>query len=100
MLMTKIVLEEKEYPIALTMGACLEYKDLSGQEIDKVSGFSDIAQALFCCTKTACRHTGVDFDYTLEDYSDALGVADAIELFTSLMQAEMAGVEEAAKKKK
>lgn len=98
--MRKIELNGKQYPIALTMGACLEYKDLSGQEIDKVSGFSDIAQALFCCTKTACRHDGVAFDYTLEDFSDAVSVADAIEIFTSLMQAEMAGVEEAAKKKK
>lgn len=98
--MKRIELNGKQYPIALTMGACLEYKDLSGQEIDKVSGFSDIAQALYCCTKTACRHNDVAFDYTLEDFSDALGVADAIELFTSLMQAEMAAVEETAKKKK
>lgn len=98
--MNKIVLEGKEYPVTLTMGACLEYKDLSGQEFDKVSGFSDIAQALYCCTKTACRRRGVEFDYALEDFSDALGVADAIEIFTNLMQSEMAGFDETSAKKK
>lgn len=64
-----ITIVGKTYPIVITMGAFLEYKRLTGRELQDVASdsISDIITLLHCILKSACRREGIEYPYSSVD---------------------------------
>ncbi len=73
----QIMIGGKAYPCRQTMGAMLRFKKETGKEVTEVGGsLSDMCAYLYCCTASACKHDGVDFDMSLMDFADSLTPED------------------------
>ena len=66
----------------------LRFKRETGKEVTEIENgsISDLTAYLYCCIKSASKADGVDFDYSLEDFADALMPADLEKWTNSLMQ--------------
>ena len=71
--MQKIVVNGKEYPCRITMGAFLLFHEKTGREANEMSSksLSDLIIFIWCCIKSACRADKVEFDMTVEEFADA-----------------------------
>ena len=68
-----IVVNGKEYPCRVTMGAMLRFRRETGREVTEINGsLEDLCTYLWCCVCSACRRDGKDFDMSLMDFADAL----------------------------
>ena len=74
----EIVVNGKTYPCRQTMGAMLRFKRETGKEASAIGADSvtDLVTYLWCCVLSACKHDGVEFTYTLEDFADSLTMED------------------------
>lgn len=80
MMMTKkqtIRINGVEYPARMTMGAMMEFRQLTGREVTEMQG-TDLSQALtllYCCVISASRADGVSVAFAspveMADYMDA-----------------------------
>lgn len=73
--MAKIVvrIDGKAYPCRQTMGAMLRFKKETGKEVTDINGsLSDTCAYLYCCTASACKKDGVEFNMSLMDFADSL----------------------------
>ena len=71
----------KEYDVELTLGACREYRRISGKEISEIRGVTDIAEMLYACAVSTGRRRG----RPLEEFCDGLPM-DAVGTFTELLE--------------
>ena len=77
----------REWPCRVTLGAMRRYKQLTGEDVSRMSGVSDVAALIWCCCKSACAIDGVAFDLELDDFCDRVGI-EAAEAFASLLGVE------------
>lgn len=75
--MTIKTTDGREWPCRLTMGALRRYKQVTGTEAEAISGAADLAVLMWCCTVSASNADGVDFDMSLEDFTDRLDMGSA-----------------------
>lgn len=85
--MATVTIDNKEYPIKMTMGAMLRFKKETGKEInDGNMGLTDNATLIWCCIKSACAHEKVAFDISLMDFADSIDVKDIEPVVQALYQ--------------
>ena len=58
----------KEYPIRVTLGAQLLFKQDTGKEVTEMDGVEDFGKYLFLCAKSAALADQTPFDITLEQF--------------------------------
>jgi hypothetical protein len=76
--MKRIRIGGKEYPLRMTMGALIGYKQETGREVSELSdgGLEDVLTFLWCCVRSACRADGVDFELSREEMADRMEAED------------------------
>lgn len=65
-----VTINGTEYPIRMTMGALLRFKQETGKELNEANGITDNATLIWCCIKSACKCEGKNFDMSLMDFAD------------------------------
>lgn len=84
--MKKVIINGKEYPCRITMGAMLRYKRMTGKDISEL-GNNDIEATIslvYCCTVSACNTDKVAFDMSLEDFADSLSPDEFTDFFSEV----------------
>ena len=68
----------KAYPCRPTMGAMLRFKKETGKEVTEIrdNAISELCTYLYCCVASASAADGIDFNLTLEQFTDALAPDD------------------------
>ena len=85
--MAAVNIDGKEYPIKMTMGAMLRFKQETGKEVnDGDMGFSEYVTLIWCCIKSACAHEKVDFDVSLMEFADSIEAKDVEPVVAALFQ--------------
>lgn len=85
--MTTVTIDGKEYPIKMTMGAMLRFKQETGKEVnDGDMGVSENVTLIWCCIKSACAHEKVDFNVSLMEFADGIEVKDVEPVVAALFQ--------------
>ena len=68
-----IIVDGNAYPCRSTLGAMLKYQQVTGRDVSEMDGsLTDLFVFLWCCVFTACRHDGIAFNLTLEQFGDSL----------------------------
>ena len=72
--MKRILINGKEYPVRMTMGAMLRFKRETGRDVSEVkrTDAADMVVLLWCMVASACSADKVPFELGLEDFADAL----------------------------
>ena len=77
--MNEVIINDKAYPLLLTMGGLMYFAKLKGIKFNKIddldfSEFSidDLALMLFCLLKTSAWNQKIEFAYTVEDIEQAM----------------------------
>lgn len=65
-----------EYPCRPSMGAMLRFKRETGKEIHEITGTTDLLIYLWCCVCSACAREGREFNMSLMEFSDRVGLDD------------------------
>lgn len=80
-----VTIDGKEYPIKMTMGAMLRFKQETGKEVSEIGdSLTDNATLIWCCIKSACAHDKVKFDISLMDFADSIEVSDVQNIVMAL----------------
>lgn len=99
-----VIIEGKEYPCFITMGAFLDFKNETGREAQAVMGagdLTDILTWLWACTRSACRREGIEFGMSLVEFADRITPETLADWSLSVMEENKEkATEEGAKKKK
>ncbi len=86
-----VTIDNKEYPIKMSMGAILRFKQQTGKDIAtlKENDFSleDNLALVWCCIKSACSHEKVKFTMDFMDFADSVNVADVEGIVNALFAA-------------
>lgn len=84
-----LIIDGKEYPCRVTMGAMVRYKHASGQDVSAIDekAVSDLILFMWCCVVSACKADGVPFDMEFEDFADRLE-PDALGAFFGVLQTD------------
>lgn len=84
-----IVVDGKEYPCRVTMGALLRFKRETGKDAAQISqdDVADLITLLWCCVASACAGDHVSFGMKLMDFADQLD-PDALTGFYASMGEE------------
>ena len=101
--MHKIKIGGSQYPVAPTMGAMLEFRQITGKEVSDMSGDMDMIMTyLFCLVKSACRREKVEFPHeTVMDFADNIDMEDFVKWQSDSEDlAPKSEAKETAKKKK
>ena len=81
MIRCEVVIDGKAYPCRETMGAMLRFKKETGKEVTEVgSSLDNLVAYVWCCTVSACKADGVDFDLSLQDFADKVDYDDFVKL--------------------
>lgn len=81
----KIILQGKEYPCRITLGAMIQFKREVGHDVSQMSGdMEEMAIFVHCCIARACRADGVAFDMDFDSFVDALTPADLQAFYTGM----------------
>ena len=73
--MNEIEINGKKYPMRMTMGAILRFKNMTGHEPDQKHLTGNIEETVifvYCVIKSACNAEKVAFDIPKEDFADML----------------------------
>lgn len=85
-----VTIDNKEYPIKMTMGALIRFKQETGKDIQSIgenSTFEDNLALVWCSIKSACNHDHVPFDMSLMDFADSVNIADVETIVNALLSA-------------
>ncbi len=87
--MHKIIINGKEFPARMTMGALLRFKRETGKDVSEVKSSDVAAQIilLWCCVVSACKADGVPFTLSLEEFADTCDT-DVLRILDEEMVAE------------
>lgn len=68
----EVTIHGAKYPLRMSMGAMLRFKNLTGKEINDVdmTALSELATVFYCCVASACKAEGRPFDFSLEEFCD------------------------------
>lgn len=86
----RIKVNGKEYPCRPTMGAMLRFKKETGKEASTLTD-ADLEgniTFLWCCIVSACKHEGLEFDMSLMEFADAIGIDEMATWADELNQAD------------
>ena len=96
----ELKIKGKKYPLRVTLGAQLMFKEDLGKEVPEMEGIEDFSYYLFCCSKSASIADGITFDITFEEFVNSFDQemldqwevlqADYIEKKTKRMTRQMA----------
>lgn len=76
---TEIKVDGRTYPCRSTLGAMLMYKRTTGKDVSEMDGsITDLFIFLWCCVVTSCRHDGVEFRMSLEEFGDSMTPEDLV----------------------
>lgn len=64
----KIRIKNIDYPIRVTLGAQLMFKQDTGREVSEMEGVEDFARYLYACTKSASMADGTAFDIPFDEF--------------------------------
>lgn len=72
--METITIDGREYPFRATMGAMVRFRRMSGREVSELnsSDLSDVVLFMYCCTLSACKADGVEFNMEFLEFADRL----------------------------
>ena len=74
-------------PFVFTMGAIIDFKRLTGKDVDKLpeDDVEGMVALCYCCIKTACRKEGKIFDISFQDFADSLSFQEFIAMSNGLV---------------
>ena len=83
----------KQLPCRPTMGAMLRFKKETGRDAMTITNddLEGNITFLWCCIVSACKHDGKEFDMSLMDFADAVGLDDVISWADQLNDAGKSG---------
>ncbi len=101
----EITINGEAYPCCQTMGAMLRFKQETGREVTEINAenLTDLVTYIWCCTASACKKEGKQFDMSLMDFADAVtpdDMADWTEHVLSHTETESKETTETKKKVK
>lgn len=72
--MKHVIINGKEYPARLTMGAMLRFRRETGFDVStlKSDDTSGIITLIWCCVASECNAENVEFSYSLLDFADRI----------------------------
>ena len=61
----------KELPCRLTMGAMLQFKRMTGRDVNQMDAndIEDMLMLMWCCIFCACKAEGIEFDTDFEMFT-------------------------------
>lgn len=67
-----IVINGREYPSRLTMGAMLRFREETGHDVSRMASddIKDLIVFIWSCCVSACNADKVEFGYSLMDFAD------------------------------
>lgn len=97
--MKEVSINGKVYPCAMTMGALLRFKEMTGKQPASIGGddIEAIMALLYCCVKSSCKREGIEFQMELLDFADSLDFQSVVDMSDSLASAIEADSEEQKK---
>lgn len=73
--MKEIVLYGKTYPMRITMGAMLRFKNMTGKDVSEIGDRVDLLITfMYCCCVSACNADHVPLELSLDDFADGFGM--------------------------
>ena len=77
----KIRINEKEYPLYVTMGALLRYKRETGVDAGeiKTEDMESVLMLMWCCVVCASRAHGIEFPLDFETFCNSITPAQVYE---------------------
>ena len=68
----EIIINGEAYPCSMTMGAFIDFKEVTGTDLSKadMTSISDNATFMWCVVRSSCRKNKRGFNYTLNDFCD------------------------------
>lgn len=100
--MKTITLINKQYPVIMTMGAMLEFKQLTGMELADLeqNDWANLNLYFYCLVKSSCRREKVDFPFENPmEFADALDLQEFTRLSKSMNEGKEDPAPDKAKKK-
>lgn len=100
--MKTITLNGNEYPVVMTMGAMLEFKQLTGMELADLQGsdWDTLNTYFYCLVKSSCRREKKEFPFENPmEFADALDLQEFTRLSNSMNEGEEPAEPDKAKKK-
>lgn len=93
----EITVRGRCYPCRPTMGAMLRFRQQTGREVTEIDpqSLSDLCTYLWCCTVSACRREGIEFDMPLMDFADAVTPDEMARWNQAIAEGADGGTEEA-----
>lgn len=81
--MKHVIINGKEYPARLTMGAMLRFRRETGHDVStmKDDDVSDVITLIWCCVASECNAEKVEFGYSLLDFADRIDPALITDFF-------------------
>ena len=78
-----IIIDGKEYPARLNLGAMLRFRRETGHDVNAMTNddISDMITLLWCCVASECNAEKVEFGYSLMDFADRIDPALITEFF-------------------
>lgn len=99
-----IIIEGKEYPCYVTMGAFLEFRKETGKEATEdlaLTAISDMLAWLWAVVKSASRREKVEFPMSLDEFADSITPSELPDILKAIEpDAEEAPDKEDSKKKR
>lgn len=82
----EVIVNGESFPCFPTMGAMLRFKEKTGREVTEIKGheISMVCIYLWCVVKSACERQKRKFDYTVQDFLDAIDSETMSEWHNSL----------------
>lgn len=93
--MKRILINGKEYPCRITMGAMMRFKNETGHDVSKMDTTDVVEQVtlLWCCIVSASKADDVEFGIGLMDFADMLDPETLTGFYTSMEQEKEADTE-------
>lgn len=67
----QVKINGKDYPLRVTLGAQLLFKQDTGKEVSEMNGVEDFGKYLFFCTRSAAIADGLQLEATFEEFLHA-----------------------------
>lgn len=73
-----ITINGETYQCRMTLGAMMQFKELTGREVSEIKGdeLSALATLLYCCAASGARGEGKEFPMSLQEFADSVSVEE------------------------
>lgn len=76
MLSGHIEIDGVSYPLRNSMGAYVDFYEMTGKEVYEIKGLVDACKLLYCVVKTSCEYAGVDFGLDFKGFANKVTPED------------------------